>query len=150
MGTAGSLQLLPNNIQVPFLVLNGDVLSRLDHLQLLNFHQDHKVIATMCVREYEVKVPFGVVQVNGVELAGFVEKPSYMHLVNAGMYVIDPKLLKLLPSNQYMDMPTLLGSAQQAGYSVAVYPIHEYWLDVGMPETLQEAHETWQIGSKKI
>lgn len=149
LGTAGSLQLLPASIQVPFLVMNGDVLSRLDHLQLLNFHCEHNALATMCVREHEVNVPFGVVQINGVELAGFVEKPRYVHLVNAGMYIIDPKLLQLLHPNQYTDMPTLLESAQQAGHLVAVCPIHEYWLDVGRPESLQEAHETWQISDMK-
>ena len=146
LGTAGSLQLLPDSVQTPFLVINGDVLSRLDQLHLLNFHHEHNALATMSVREHEVNVPFGVVQVDGVELAGFVEKPRYVYLVNAGLYVIDPQLLKLLPPNQYMDMPTLLEKAQQAGHSVAVCPIHEYWLDVGRPETLQEAHETWRIG----
>ena len=145
LGTAGSLQLLPDSIQAPFLVMNGDVLSHLDQSHLLNFHQEHNAQATMCVREHEVKVPFGVVQVDGVELAGFVEKPRYLHLVNAGMYVIDPQLLKLLSPNEYTDMPTLLESAQHAGYSVAVCPIHEYWLDVGRPESLQEAYETWKI-----
>lgn len=143
LGTAGSLQLLPASIQEPFLVMNGDVLSRLDQLQLLNFHHEHKASATMCVREYEVKVPFGVVQVNGVELVGFEEKPSYTKLVNAGMYVVDPKLLNLLTPHTFLDMPTLLQRAQHSGHLIAVCPVHEYWLDVGRPECLQEAHATW-------
>ena len=144
LGTAGSLQLLPRSLQQPFLVMNGDVLTRLNPSQLLRFHVEHKAAGTLCVREHTIKVPFGVVQTKGVELAGFEEKPSYCQLVNAGVYVIDPQLLPLLPPHQSTDMPTLLQSAQQAGHRVAVCPIHEYWIDVGRPETLEEAHATWE------
>ncbi len=147
LGTAGSLRLLPGSVQDPFLVMNGDVLTRLNPSQLLGFHGDHNAAATLCVREHVLTVPFGVVQTKGFELAGFEEKPSYRQLVNAGMYVIDPQLLPLLSPNQAIDMPTLLQSAQQLGYRVAVCPIHEYWLDVGRPETLEEAHATWENNS---
>lgn len=143
LGTAGSLQLLPDSVQDPFLVMNGDVLTRFDPSQLLRFHDEHPAAATLCVREHLVTIPFGVVKIKGVELAGLEEKPSYSHLVNAGVYIIDPKLLSLLPANQATDMPTLLHSAQQAGYRVTVCPIHEYWIDVGRPETLLQAHEEW-------
>ena len=143
LGTAGSLHLLPDSLKDPFLVLNGDVLTHLNPSQLLDFHTDHKAQATLCVREHDVTIPFGVVQVNGVLLSGFEEKPSYKHLVNAGVYVIDPMLLPLLPSNEFMDMPTFLIKAKQASHRVAVCPIHEYWIDVGRPESLQKAHDTW-------
>jgi NDP-sugar pyrophosphorylase family protein len=143
LGTAGSLQLLPDSVKEPFLVLNGDVLTRLNPSQLLQFHREHEAQATLCVREHELTVPFGVVQTNGIELAGFEEKPTYRHLVNAGVYVINPQLLPLLPPHQFTDMPSLLQAAQSAGYRVTVCPIHEYWIDVGRPETLEEAHATW-------
>jgi len=144
LGTAGSLQLLPDSLKEPFLVLNGDVLTRLDPSQLLQFHTEHHAQATLCVREHELTVPFGVVQTEGTELAGFEEKPTYRHQVNAGVYVIDPQLLPLLPPHQFTDMPSLLLAAQDAGHMVAVCPIHEYWLDVGRPETLKEAHAMWE------
>ena len=146
LGTAGSLQLLPATVQDPFLVINGDVLTRLNTSQLLRFHIEHKAAATLCVREHITTLPFGVVQTDGVELAGFEEKPSYRQLVNAGVYVINPQLLALLPNKQAIDMPTLLQSAQRTGYRVAVCPIHEYWLDVGRPETLRQAHQEWLAG----
>lgn len=143
LGTAGSLQLLPDSLKEPFLVLNGDVLTRLDPIQLLHFHTEHQAQATLCVREHALTVPFGVVQTKGVELAGFDEKPVYRNQVNAGVYVIDPELLPLLPPHQFTDMPSLLLAAQDAGHMVAVCPIHEYWLDVGRPEALKEAHAMW-------
>ena len=125
------------------MVLNGDVLTRLELRRLLHFHCDHDAHATLCVRQHEVTVPFGVVDTNGVELASFVEKPSFRYQVNAGVYVIDPCLLPLLPENQFTDMPSLLLSSKQSGYRVNVCPIHEYWLDVGRPESLEHAHATW-------
>ena len=143
LGTAGSLKLLPNSVRDPFLVMNGDVLTRLNPSHLLSFHKEHEATATMCVREHVTTSPFGVVQTKGVELAGFEEKPSYRQLVNAGVYVIDPQLLPLLPTHQATDMPSLLLSAQQVGQRVAVCPIHEYWIDVGRPETLRQAHKEW-------
>jgi dTDP-glucose pyrophosphorylase len=144
LGTAGSLQLLPGSVEEPFLVMNGDVLTRLNTSKLLRLHVEYEAAATLCVREHITTVPFGVVQTQGVELAGFEEKPSYRQLVNAGVYLIEPQLLPLLPRHQATDMPTLLQNAQQAGHRVAVCPIHEYWIDVGRPETLEEAHATWK------
>jgi dTDP-glucose pyrophosphorylase len=144
LGTAGSLQLLPGELQDAFLVLNGDILTRLNPSQLLRFHAEHDAAGTLCVREHITTVPFGVVQTKGVELVGFEEKPSYRQLVNAGVYVINPELLPLLPHHQAIDMPTLLQNAQQAGHRIAVCPIHEYWIDVGRPEALEEAHDTWE------
>ena len=146
LGTAGSLQLMPSSMQDPFLVMNGDVLTRLNPSQLLRFHANNKAMATMCVREHVTTSPYGVVQTNGVDLAGFEEKPTYRQLVNAGVYVIDPQLLPLLSPHEATDMPTLLLTAQQAGHRVAVCPIHEYWIDIGRPETLQRAHQEWPTG----
>lgn len=143
LGTAGSLQLMPSGLAEPFLVLNGDVLTRFNPRQLLRFHNEHGASATMSVREHVTTVPFGVVQADGIDLIGFEEKPSYRHLVNAGIYVIDPQLLSLLPPDQAIDMPTLLQNVQRVGHRVAVCPIHEYWIDVGRPETLRQAHREW-------
>ena len=143
LGTAGSLSLLPSSVLHPFLVLNGDVLTRLNYRRLLTFHEESNAQATLCVREHETNVPFGVVQTNGIELAGFQEKPTYSYQANAGVYMISPKLLPLLQPHEYTDMPSLLQVAQESGFRVVVCPIHEYWIDVGRPETLSQAKEDW-------
>ena len=147
LGTAGSLSMLPTSIDSPFIVMNADVLTRLDLTQLLSFHCEHNARATLCAREHVINVPYGVVQAKGVELDCFEEKPSYRNLVNAGIYVIDPQLLSLLPHHQYIDMPTFLSKAQEVGDRVAVFPIHEYWLDIGRPETLKQANKEWSVGA---
>ena len=152
LGTAGSLNLLPKDIKdidEPFLVINGDVLTQLNPIQLLRFHREQNAAATLCVRDHFVSIPFGVVQTKNMELRGFEEKPTYQHLVNAGLYVISPKLLYLLPPDNKIDMPTLLKNAQQAGHKVAVCPIHEYWIDVGRPETLQQADQEWPLETEQ-
>ena len=145
LGTAGALQLLPDEDRrgSPLLVMNGDVLTRLNLAQLLEFHASHGAAATLCVRSHDVVIPFGVVEAEGVELVGFREKPVLRHQVNAGIYVLEPSLLDHIPPGEAMDMPSLLLAARAAQQRVAVCPIHEYWCDIGRPETLQQAHEDW-------
>lgn len=146
LGTAGSLKLLPHSIKDPFVVMNGDVLTKVNFDHLLAFHLENGSKATICVREHVTTIPFGVVQAKGGALVGFEEKPSYCQLVNAGIYVVNPELLSLLGPREFTDMPALLQMAQQAEFNVAVFPIHEYWLDVGRPETLRQAHQEWSEG----
>ena len=145
LGTAGALQLLPGHarLETPLLVMNGDVLTRLNLAQLLEFHTSHGAAATLGVRSHDVVIPFGVVEAEGVDLVGFREKPVLRHQVNAGIYAIEPSLLSLIPADQSMDMPSLLLAAREAGKRVAVCPIHEYWCDIGRPETLKQADEDW-------
>lgn len=145
LGTAGALRLLPEQgrQQGPLIVMNGDVLTRLNLAQLLEFHSSNGAAATLCVRTHEVLIPFGVVEADDLELVGFREKPVLRHQVNAGIYALEPGLLALLPQDQPMDMPSLLMAAHAEGQRVAVCPIHEYWCDIGRPETLQQAHEDW-------
>ena len=144
LGTAGSLHMLPKDLTKPMLVLNGDVLTRLDPLNLLQFHLDHDASATICVREQLIDIPYGVVQSDGIQMVGFEEKPTYRYFVNAGVYVINPDLLSLLKTGERVDMPTFLEAIKNSQKSVAVCPIHEYWLDIGRPETFNEAHVTWE------
>jgi NDP-sugar pyrophosphorylase family protein len=144
LGTGGALGLLPQIPEHPLLVMNGDVLTRVDFKQLMNFHQEHAAEATMCVREHVTQIPYGVVQLNGTNVAGLEEKPLLSHFVNAGIYVLNPSVLALLEPHKACDMPNLLKRTKERGGQVSAFPIHEYWLDIGHPETLQQAHGEWQ------
>ena len=144
LGTAGALSLLPQKPSKPFLVLNGDVLTRVDYTRLLRYHTEHEAIATLCVREHTTQIPYGVVHTDDLRVLTLEEKPVLSHYVNAGIYLLDPRLLDLVPQNHFLDMPQLLEQAVQKQYSVSAFPIHEYWLDVGLPETLDRAHDEWQ------
>ena len=110
---------------------------------LLEFHATHQAAATICVRAHETQIPFGVIHADGLAVQSMEEKPVLTHYVNAGIYVISPTLLDLLPADQPCDMPELLELALGQGLGVSVFPVHEYWLDVGNHERLNQANGEW-------
>ncbi len=140
LGTAGALGLLPKNIpQLPTIVLNGDVLTNIDFERLIMFHNKHKATATMCVREYEYTVPYGVITGEGHNIKKMTEKPTYSFFVNAGIYVLSTKLIQEVEENRQIDMPTLLEKHIASKDEVLMFPIHEYWLDIGHIEEFKRA-----------
>jgi dTDP-glucose pyrophosphorylase/CBS domain-containing protein len=143
LGTAGALSLLPQHNGYPFLVINGDVLTRVDYTNLMRFHADHQSTATLCVREHCTQIPYGVVRLDDFKVVALEEKPVLTHYINAGIYLLNPDLLELVPKNTFLDMPHLLGNIAKQGRTVSAFPIHEYWLDIGHPETLERAHGEW-------
>jgi dTDP-glucose pyrophosphorylase/predicted transcriptional regulator len=144
LGTAGALSLLPSMSEHPLLVLNGDVLTRVDYGHLLRFHSEHKASATLCVQEHTTRIPYGVVRMVGGVVQAIEEKPVLSNYVNAGIYLLEPGLLELVPSGQFFDMPQFIEKAMEQQHRVSAFPIHEYWLDVGLPETLERAHGEWK------
>lgn len=139
LGTAGALSLLPEISEEPFLVLNGDLLTNVDFDSLLKFHTDHEAFATMCVSRYEIQVPYGVAQFQGHRLLGVEEKPIQQFFINAGIYVFDPAVLKLVPKNQYFDITSLFDLIQKNQMEAAVFPIREQWIDIGQIEDFKRA-----------
>jgi len=140
LGTAGALGLLPHDeIEVPLFMMNGDLLTNLSFENLLKFHQEHPAAATMCVREYEHRVPYGVVESDGHRVRSMVEKPLHRCFVNAGIYVLSPEVVRRVPRGQRIDMPDLLDQQIARGQHVNVFPMHEYWLDIGRMEDFQRA-----------
>jgi NDP-sugar pyrophosphorylase family protein len=136
--------LLTQRPEHPILVLNGDVLTKVDYVSLIRFHAEQKASATLCVREHTTQIPYGVVRLDDLRVLTLEEKPVLSHYVNAGIYLLNPELLPLVPKDHFFDMPQLLERAVQEGHRVSAFPIHEYWLDIGRPETLEQAHEDWR------
>ena len=140
LGTAGSLSLFATIPSNSIIVTNGDVITDIHYGELLDFHNDQNVTATMAVRLHEWQNPFGVVQLEGMEIKSYEEKPIVRSYINAGVYVLDPSILSYLEVGKPCDMPDLLEKASQSGNRIAAYPAHEHWLDVGRPEDLKEAN----------
>ncbi len=140
LGTAGSLGMLPSDIVLPILMMNGDLLTKVDLQQLLSFHHEQDAIATMCIREYDFQVPYGVVNIEEQYVTNIVEKPIQKFFVNAGIYVLDPKLINQVDGNKYLDMTNFLENQIKNGNKVCVFPIHEYWIDIGRMEEYECAH----------
>ena len=140
LGTAGALSLLDQTmIDAPLLMINGDLLTRLDFGQLVDFHGEHGGLATMCVREYDFQIPYGVVHGDGDQVTDIIEKPVQKFFVNAGIYILEPELLGQCRPDEAIDMPDLLREVVNDGRKVSMFPIHEYWLDIGRMEEYEQA-----------
>ncbi|TXH71054.1 MAG: CBS domain-containing protein [Thiothrix sp.] len=142
LGTAGALSLLNPVPDTPFVVTNGDVMTDIRYGELLDFHIRHAAAATMAVRVHEWQHPFGVVQMQGVNIVGFEEKPIARSHINAGIYALDPSALNVLTTDSRCDMPTLFERLQVEAKRTVAYPMHEPWLDVGRPDDLKIANST--------
>jgi len=145
LGTAGALRLMPEKPDLPFIVMNADVLTKINLNFLLEFHLASNAIATMCVREYNFNVPYGVVRLDRNTITGLEEKPRQSLLVNAGIYVLDPEVLDMLPPTQSLDMPELFQSLLRSKFQAAAFPIREYWLDIGQPSDLSRAVDEFEV-----
>jgi len=139
MGTVGSLSLFPKKTEKPIIVMNGDILTKINFEQLIAFHLEHQGQATVAVRAYDFQVPYGVVKVNKDRLIGFEEKPVYTNFINAGVYVFDPAVLVKIPGNSYFDINQLLNIMLTTGEQIAIFPIREYWIDIGEIKDFNQA-----------
>lgn len=140
LGTGGAVGLLPTDIpQLPAIVMNGDILTKVDFQLLLKFHEENDADATMCVREYDYQIPYGVIKGTGNRITDMEEKPVQRFFVNAGIYVISQDIIKGVSANTYIDMPTLLEQKIAEKGQVLMFPIHEYWLDIGRMDDFKQA-----------
>lgn len=143
LGTAGALSLMPEAPEHPFIVMNGDLLTGLNFEHLLNYHVHTRADASMCVRDYEFQVPFGVVETKGARITTIVEKPSHHFYVNAGIYVLQPEVISMVPADTFYDMPQLFQDLIDSGKKVCSFPVKEYWLDIGRPTEFEQAQEEY-------
>ncbi|OKP85808.1 alcohol dehydrogenase [Paenibacillus helianthi] len=140
LGTAGALSLLSQQPKLPFFVMNSDLLTKINYEQLLDFHQQTKSMATLCVREYEYQIPYGVIETEQHRLVSIVEKPKHKSFVNAGIYVLDPEVLQYVPEDEFYDMPDLFKKLIAVNKEVSAFPLREYWLDIGQAADYDKAN----------
>lgn len=140
MGTAGALSLLPATPQRPFIVTNADLLTKEDYGAMVDRHTAAGADATMGVRKYEMQVPFGVVREERGLITGIEEKPVHRFVVSAGMYVLSPRMLELVPRDTFFDMPSLFDTAIARGLQTRCHHVDGYWLDIGRPADFEQAN----------
>ena len=150
MGTAGALGLLEKPLEEDFLVMNGDLLTKVDLGALLSFHQEHRHEATVCVREHQQQVPYGVMEMGGTRITQLVEKPVYRYFVNAGIYALSPRTLQQIPKNKPYDMPQLLNELIVRQQAVGGFPLTEYWLDIGQLPDFKQAQADFDLHFTRI
>jgi NDP-sugar pyrophosphorylase family protein len=145
LGTAGALSLLEPSDE-PLLVINGDVLTRLDLRAMLAFHEDHRAAMTVAVKEYHLQVPYGVIATNEAHVVDLSEKPTLRFFVNAGVYLLSPEAQRRVPQGRPYDMTDLIKDLISAGQCVVSFPIQEYWLDIGQLEDYEQAQQDMAAG----
>jgi NDP-sugar pyrophosphorylase family protein len=140
LGTAGPLGLIETPPPDPLLVMNGDLLTKVNFESLLAYHLENGADATMAVREYDFQVPFGVVSLDDYQIIDIEEKPVHHCFVNAGMYVINTDVLKSVEKRVYLDMPEFFRRLKEAGIKTSAFPVREYWLDIGRIDDFNQAN----------
>lgn len=145
LGTAGALGLLPEIGGLPLIMMNGDLLTHLDFGSLLARHEERGGDMTVCVREYDYQVPFGVIQMQGEQVLDIVEKPVHSFFVNAGIYVLSPAAAASVRPGERRDMPDLIRERIARGNRVDIFPIHEYWLDIGRLDDFERAQTEFAL-----
>lgn len=145
LGTAGALGLMKRPTSTT-LVINGDIVTTVDFRTMADFHRANSADLTVAVRLYEVKVPYGVVESDGVHVTELREKPTFQFFVNAGIYLIEPCVWDQISPGERLDMTTLIEHLLAKGSSVINFPIREYWLDVGQPDDYRRAQDDAESG----
>ncbi len=141
LGTAGSLKLAQDRLTETFVVSNCDVIIDMDFEKFINHHRKQKNSATIVGVVKHMQVPYGVIEARNGSVVQMIEKPRYDFIVNSGIYILEPEIIKLIPDNQPFNMPDLLLLAKENGFKIGVYPISTNWFDIGQWEEYQHTLE---------
>lgn len=139
LGTAGALTLLPETPKNPFLVINGDIVTKIDLRRLFDFHDYHRCVMTIGAVLYRFNVPYGVFDLAGHYVMKVNEKPEQKFFCNAGIYAMNPEVLHFINKDTSVDMTDLMEKVVGSGLPVGAFPIHESWIDIGKIEDLHRA-----------
>lgn len=145
LGTAGALSLLPKlESSEPIIVMNGDVLTTSDFMNLYHFHKEHNSVVTVSAINYHVDIPYGVIDFEGTEVKALLEKPSQKFFCNAGIYALSVDVLNNIPVDTFWNMTDLIEKCLLDKTKVTVFPVHEYWSDIGTPTDLEKARKEFK------
>ena len=149
LGTAGALGLIPKPSE-PLLVINSDIITKVDFRAMLAYHREHFADMTVAVRQYSVQVPYGAVECEGPRILSLSEKPQASFLVNAGIYLLEPSVYQFIFTGEHFNMTDLIRCLLEARRSVVSFPIIEYWIDVGQHTDYERAKNDVQTGKLKL
>lgn len=145
LGTIGALSLLPEPTgKMSTLVMNSDLLTSISYEDMYLEHKRREAAVTIAAVPYQVSVPFAILDTdeNHPELVtGLTEKPSYSYYANAGIYLLEQKVVEKMEHNVRVDAPDLIEDEIKRGGTVTYFPIRGTWLDVGTPTDFRQACE---------
>jgi|LGOV01.1.fsa_nt_gb dTDP-glucose pyrophosphorylase len=149
LGTAGALGLMENN-EEPLLVINGDILTKVDYRAMLDYHREQRADMTIGVRQYNLQVPYGIIEYDGPWVRKILEKPDLNFMVNAGIYLIEPSVRHYIKNGQHMEMTNFIQQLINDGCTIVSFPIIEYWLDIGKHADYEQAQNDIKNGKLTI
>ena len=151
MGTAAPVKLVEHLLgDQPFITMNGDLLTDMDFRAMYQMHLDKSAELTVAVTSYSYKVPYGVINMQDNVIKSIDEKPELKFLINAGIYVVSPSALDIIPQNTFFNMTDLIQTLIDQNRKVETYYIDGEWQDIGTIEAYEKANAEYfktNIGS---
>lgn len=144
LGTAGPVRLIEEELSEPFLVMNGDILTQLNFSNFYQFALKKEAILSIGTKEWITPFQFGNIHYDGDYVTGIEEKPNLVTTILAGIYIMKPAILDIIPPNQKYNMDALILSMLESKMPIAHYPIKEYWLDIGRIDDYEKAQEIYK------
>ena len=139
MGTSGALSLLQERPKLPFVILNGDLLTQVNIDAMLHNHHKENNMVTIGAREYQHTIPFGVIEAQDSKVIELIEKPTFSRFINTGIYILSPSALDFVPHKQKSNMPDIIDQILKNSHRVGLYHIEEDWIDIGQHQQLKQA-----------
>jgi NDP-sugar pyrophosphorylase family protein len=144
LGTAGPLTLLKRELNEPFIMMNGDILTLMNYKKFFDFAVAKNTPLTVGIKEIVTPFQFGNIFYEGDYVTGIEEKPKIRTKILAGIYVFKPEIFKLIPDDTYYGMDNLIEDMLANEVKVAKYEITEYWLDIGQVADYEKAQEIYK------
>ncbi|AXV36695.1 MAG: NTP transferase domain-containing protein [Methanobacteriaceae archaeon] len=145
LGTAGPLSLIREDVDGPFLMMNGDVLTNINYADLMKYHNKKGDIATVALNKRVVNIDFGVTEIDSDnKIVGYKEKPVIDYLVSMGVYIFDNRVLDYIEDDTYFDLPDLINRLISNGETVNGYLFDGYWLDIGRHDDYERANQEFE------
>ena len=141
LGTIGSVKFVPTFFNDTVLVMNSDLFTNIDYEDFFLHFQQHDAEMSVAAVPYNVSIPYGILDLEGRNIKGLLEKPQYNHYANAGIYLIKRRALDEIPEDQFFNATDLIEKLIAEGKKVIRYPLNGTWIDIGNPQEYQKANE---------
>lgn len=141
LGTIGSIKFVEGFEHDVILLMNSDVFTNIDYEDFFLHFQQHDAEMSVAAVPYTVKVPYGIFDLDGRNIQGLIEKPTYNYYANAGIYLIKRRALDEIPQDTFFNATDLIEKLISQGKKVIRYPLNGTWIDIGNPQEYAKANE---------
>ena len=141
LGTIGSIKFVENFFNDTVLVMNSDLFTNIDYEDFFLHFRQHDAEMSVAAVPYNVSIPYGILDLDGRNIQGLIEKPQYNHYANAGIYLIKRRALDEIPENTFFNATDLVEKLISEGKKVIRYPLNGTWIDIGNPQEYQKAKD---------